>query len=169
MAPTKEMLKIAIKNKPKFVCIVPEKRREITTEGGLNLKNKTNLLFNIIRKLKNKKIRVSLFIEPRISDIEVAKKLGANCVELHTGKLCSLINNNKKIKKVYSNLKKAALYANSIGLEVHAGHGINNKSIYKISKIKYISELNIGHSIVSESLLKGLPKIINKYKKLIIR
>ena len=86
MAPTKEMLNIAIKHKPNFVCIVPEKRREITTEGGLNVKKNTGFLKKIIEKLKKNKIRVSLFIEPKIFDIILSKKLGANCVELHTGK-----------------------------------------------------------------------------------
>ena len=89
IAPTKEMLKIALKHKPKYVCIVPEKRTEITTEGGLNLNRQKIFLKKMISKIKERKIRVTLFIEPKISDISLSKKLGANCVELHTGKYCN--------------------------------------------------------------------------------
>ena len=92
MAPTKEMLKIATKFKPNFVCIVPEKRKEITTEGGLNIKKKKRMLTKLIEVLKKNKIRVSLFIEPSIRDIKLAHILGADCIELHTGKFCNLFN-----------------------------------------------------------------------------
>jgi pyridoxine 5-phosphate synthase len=98
IAPTKEMLNIALKYKPESVCIVPEKRKEITTEGGLNLKKQKKTLKNIIAKMKKKKIRVSLFIEPKISDIILSKELNADCVELHTGKFCNLFNKKKKFK-----------------------------------------------------------------------
>ena len=90
MAPTKEMLKIAIKNKPNFVCIVPEKRREITTEGGLNIKKNKKFIKRAIKTLKKNKVRVSLFIEPKIEDIKLSQSVGANCVELHTGNFCNL-------------------------------------------------------------------------------
>ena len=86
MAPTKEMLKISLKHKPNYVCIVPEKRNEITTEGGLNIKKKSNYIKQIIKKLKSKNIRTSLFIEPNTKDIEIAKKINADCIEIHTGK-----------------------------------------------------------------------------------
>ena len=167
MAPTKEMLKIATKNKPDFVCIVPEKRKEITTEGGLNIKRKTKFIRKIINQLKKNKIRVSLFIEPKIYDIKLSKLLGANCIELHTGEFCKLLNNNKKTKTAFLNLKKAALYAKEIGLDVHAGHGLTYQSAHKISKIKSISEFNIGHFIIAESLFVGLKKSIKKLKKII--
>ena len=167
IAPTKEMLNIAIKHKPKFVCIVPEKRKEITTEGGLNLKIKKNFLKKAINELKKNKIRVSLFIEPRISDITLSKLMGANCVELHTGKFCNLFNKKKNTKLAFLNLKKASKYAKKIGLEVHAGHGLNYKSTYKVSKIKDITEFNIGHFIISDSLFIGLRKTIKKFKKIL--
>ena len=167
MAPTKEMLRIAIRHKPSFVCIVPEKRQEITTEGGLNLKKNEKFLEKIIEKLKRNKIRVSLFIEPKISDIVLSKRLGANCVELHTGKFCHLVNKNKKTKSTFSNLRKSAYCAESLGLEVHAGHGLTYKSVYQIAKIKNISEFNIGHYIVSESLFIGIKNSIKKFKKII--
>ena len=167
MAPTKSMLKIAIKYKPQFVCIVPEKRMEITTEGGLNLKRDINSLKNIISKLKKQKIRVSLFIEPKISDIKLSRRLGADCVELHVGKFCRMINNDKYSKLTFLKLKKTAFFAKKIGLEVHAGHGLTYKSAQLISKIYCISELNIGHFIVAESLFIGLPNSIKKFKKII--
>jgi len=167
MAPTKEMLNIALKNRPDFVCIVPEKRKEITTEGGLNLSNNKNLLRKIIGKLKKKGIRISLFIEPKISDILLSKRLDVDCVELHTGEICNLINERKKFNKAYLRLKKAASYAQKIGLEVHAGHGITDISVKKIAKIKFISELNIGHFIVADSLFIGLKRAIKKFKKIL--
>jgi len=167
MAPTKEMLRIAIKNKPNFVCIVPEKRKEITTEGGLNIKKNKNIIKKIINKLKRCKIRVSLFIEPNISDIKTSKLIGANCVELHTGNFCNLLNKGKNINKSFLRLKNAANYAKTLGMEVHAGHGLTYKSTYRISKIKSISEFNIGHFIVAESLFLGLNKVIKHFKKII--
>ena len=167
MAPTKEMLDIAIKHRPNFVCIVPEKRNEITTEGGLNIKKNLKFLKKLIEKLKKNKIRVSLFIEPKIFDIMLSKKLGANCVELHTGKFCYLFNKNKKTKSALSNLKKSAYYAKKLGLKVHAGHGLTYQSAYQIAKIKNISEFNIGHFIISESLFTGIKNSIKKFKKII--
>ena len=169
MAPTKEMLNIAIRHKPNFVCIVPEKRKEITTEGGLNVKKNAKLLKKIINKLKKSQIRVSLFIEPKIFDIKLSKKLGANCVELHTGRFCYLFNKNKKTTFALSNLKKSVYYAKELGLEVHAGHGLTYKSVHQVSKIKNISEFNIGHFIVSESLFVGIKNSIKKFKKIINR
>jgi len=167
MAPTREMLKIAIKYKPSYVCIVPEKRKEITTEGGLNLKNKKKELTKIIKKLKKNGIRLSLFIEPKISDIKLAKSLGANCIEIHTGKFCNLLEKKKNIKSSLDDIKKAATYASKIGLDVHAGHGLTYKSASIVCKIKHIKELNIGHFIISESIFYGLKNTINKFKKII--
>jgi len=167
MAPTLEMLKIAKKNKPNYVCLVPEKRSEITTEGGLNVKKNKKFLEKIIKSLNKKGIRVSLFLEPKINDIKYAKYLGAKCVELHTGNFCNLLNKGKKTKKSYINLKKTANFAKKIGLEVHAGHGLTYKSAHLISKIKSITEFNIGHFIISESLFYGMTNIVSKFKKII--
>jgi len=169
MAPTAEMLKIALKYKPKYVCIVPEKRAEVTTEGGLNLSSKNNYIKKIINKLKKKKIRVSLFIEPKITDISTSKTLGADCVEIHTGKYCEAIIRKKNINKEFTKIKKAAFYARKISLEVHAGHGLTYESATQISKIKYITELNIGHFIISESIFFGLKETISNFKKIIYR
>ena len=167
MAPTNEMLKIALKNKPKYVCIVPEKRSELTTEGGLNLNKKTFFLKKIIKKIKKNKIRVSLFVEPKISDISLSKKFGADCVELHTGKYCNLLNQNKYSKKEFKKIKKAADYAKQNFLEVHAGHGLTYNSAKQIAKINSITEFNIGHFIISESVFVGLKKVINNFKKIV--
>ena len=167
IAPTIEMLKIAIRSKPNYVCLVPEKRQEITTEGGLNLKKRKEFLRKIINKLKKNNIRVSLFIEPKISDIALSKILGADCVEIHTGKYCDLFNKKKSCKAELLRIKKSAMYADNVGIEVHAGHGLSYKTAYIISRIKYISELNIGHYIISESLFIGLKKTISKFKNII--
>ena len=167
IAPTNEMLKIAIKYKPKFVCIVPEKRKEITTEGGLNLNKKKIFLKKIIYKLKKNKIRVTLFIEPKISDVILSKKLGADSVEFHTGRFCNLINKKKKINKEYSKIKNAAIFSSKIGLDVHAGHGLTYESAKVISNIKEINEYNIGHFIISESIFIGLKSSIKRFLKIL--
>ena len=147
MAPTKEMLNIAIKHKPNFVCIVPENRKEITTEGGLNLSRNTKFLKKIIMKLKKYKIRVSLFIEPKIIDIIISKKIGADCVELHTGKFCNLFIRKRKSNFAYAEIKNSALYARSINLNVHAGHGLTFQSAYVLSKINDIAVVSFKMSI----------------------
>jgi pyridoxine 5-phosphate synthase len=167
MAPTNEMIKIAMKLKPHFVCIVPENRKEITTEGGLNLIKNIEKIKKIIYKLKKQSIRTSLFIEPKTADILLAKKIMSDCVELHTGKYCDLVNKKKNYRKEFLRIKKAALLAHSIGLEVHAGHGLTYISAQKISKIKMISELNIGHFLISESIFNGLSNTIKNFKRII--
>ena len=167
MAPTYKMLKIALKSKPSFVCIVPEKREELTTEGGLNLDKDNYRIKKIIYYLKKKGIRTSLFIEPRTQDIKKTKELGADCIELHTGKFCNLFNSNKKFLNEFIKIKKGAHYANKIGLEVHAGHGLTYQSAKLIRKIKNIKEFNIGHFIISEAIFIGLKKTILNFKKIL--
>ena len=165
IAPTTQMLKIALKSKPSFVCIVPEKREELTTEGGLNLDNYNFRLKKIIRFLKKKDIRTSLFIEPKIQDIKKSKELGADCVEIHTGKFCNLFNLKKDYSKEFSKIKRSSDLAKKIGLEVHAGHGLTYQSAKIIAKIKNIKEFNIGHFIISEAIFVGLKKVILNFKK----
>jgi len=167
MAPTNEMLSISLKNKPKYVCIVPEKRTELTTEGGLNLKKNSKLIKKIIKKLKKKYIRTSLFIEPSIRDIKIAKAIEADCIEIHTGKICNLYNKKKNIKNEIKKIKRAVNYANHIGLEVHAGHGITFSSAKILSKIKGITEFNIGHFLIGESIFIGIRDSIKKFKKIL--
>ena len=169
MAPTKEMLKISLKHKPEYVCIVPEKRREITTEGGLNLKKNSHLIKKIIRELKKKKIRTSLFIEPDIKDIKIAKNIHADCIEIHTGKICNLHNKKNSTKNELKKIQKAVNFANNIGLEVHAGHGITFSSAMLLSKINGIKEFNIGHFLIGESIFIGIKDCIKKFKKILAK
>jgi pyridoxine 5-phosphate synthase len=167
IAATKEMLKIAIKHKPKFVCIVPEKRKEITTEGGLNLNYNQIFLKQIISKLKKNNSRVSLFIEPNIKDVKISEHLGVDGIEFHTGKICNLINQNKPYKPEFAKINKAVNYATGLGLDVHAGHGLTYKSAKIISKIKKIKEFNIGHFLIGESIYIGLPAAIKKFQSIL--
>jgi pyridoxine 5-phosphate synthase len=164
IACTNEMLKIALRNKPAFVCIVPEKRKEITTEGGLNLGYNQKKLKKTIKQLKSNGIRVSLFIEPNLEDIKISKKLNSDCVELHTGKICNLINKKRPYEKELNKIKKAVNVASELGLEVHAGHGLTFVSARIISQIKNISELNIGHFLIGESVFLGMAKTIHKFR-----
>ena len=167
IAATTEMLEIALKRKPPFVCIVPEKRQEITTEGGLNLKFRRKFLKKVINKLKKNKTRVSLFIEPSLNDIKDSQNLNVDCVEIHTGKLCNLINKKKDYKKELNKIKKVVELGNKLGLEVHAGHGLTFESAKILSKTKGIKEFNIGHFLIGESIFLGLKKTIKTFKKII--
>ena len=165
IAATKEMLNIALKRKPPFICIVPEKRQEITTEGGLNLKFRRNFLKSVIDKLKKNNSRISLFVEPNIHDIADAKNLNADCVEIHTGKFCNLINKKKNYKNELLRIQKAVVLGNKLNLEVHAGHGLTYKSAKILSKIKGIKEFNIGHFLIGESIFSGLNRTIKEFKR----
>ena len=169
MAATQEMLEIALKTKPNAICIVPEKRQEVTTEGGLDVIKNYNKLEKIINKIKSKnnekKIRVSLFVDPSISQIKNAKKLGADIVELHSGEFCNINNKNKD--KEFEKIKNCAIFCEEIGIECHAGHGLNYETARQIAKIPQIIELNIGHFIIGESIFEGLTCVIEKMKKAI--
>ena len=167
IAATEEMLKIALKRKPSFICLVPEKRQEITTEGGLNLRYRRKFLKKIIKILKKNKSRVSLFIEPSIKDIKESKILDADCVEIHTGKFCNLINQNKSFKKELKKIRAAVNLGNHLGLEVHAGHGLTYKSAKILSKIRGIKEFNIGHFLIGESIFVGMKNTLRLFKKAI--
>ena len=166
IAATNEMLKIALKRKPPFICIVPEKRKEITTEGGLNL-NFKKVFEKISYQTKKNKSRVSLFIEPSERDVKISKLLKADCVEIHTGKFCNLVNNNKNYNAELRKIKKAVKAGNQLGLEVHAGHGLTYKSAKILSKVSGISEFNIGHFLIGDSIFIGLNKVIKKFRKII--
>ena len=157
----------AIKIKPDFICIVPENRKEITTEGGLNLIKNKNKIKKIISRFKKSNIRTSLFINPSITDINISKKIGADCIEIHTGKLANLVKAGKNFSKEFSKIKKCSIHAFKIGIEVHAGHGLEYKSTKLLSKIKEIQEFNIGHFIIGESIFFGLKKVVNNFKKII--
>ena len=166
LSTNKKIIKLALKYKPKFICIVPEKRNEVTTEGGLNLKKNKTQIYNIIKLFNKNKIRTSLFINPSIEDIKLSKKIKTKCIEIHTGKFSRLVKSNKNFKNELHKLKKCALYAKSLGIEVHAGHGLDYKSTRLLSKIKEISEFNVGHFIIGESIFFGLKNVIKKFKKI---
>ena len=163
----KKILTIAIKNKPKFICIVPENRKEITTEGGLNLLKYKMKIKNIISKFKRNKIRTSLFVDPKLNDILIAKELNADCIELHTGKISNLVKQKKNYNLELKKIKNCCKLADKIGLEVHAGHGLDYKTTNILSKVVEIKEFNIGHFIIGESITHGLNKTIKKFKKIL--
>ena len=167
IAATKEMLKIASRSKPPYICIVPEKRKEVTTEGGLNLNHNKKFLKNLIRILKNSGSRISLFIEPNIKDMNEAKKLNADCVEIHTGKFCNLVNKKKNYKKELERINKAVIAGHKLGLEVHAGHGLTYISAKILSKVRGITEFNIGHFLIGESIFTGISSVIKSFKKIL--
>jgi len=162
-----EIVKIALKLKPDFVCIVPENRKEITTEGGLNLKKNKYKIKKIISKFANKNIRTSLFINPSLSDIKIAKELKTDCIEIHTGHLANLVKSKKNFSKEFQRIKKSSKLANNLGIEVHAGHGLDYKTTKILTKINEIQEFNIGHYLIGESVFYGLNKIIKIFKKII--
>ena len=161
-----EIIKIALKNKPNFICIVPEKRKEITTEGGLNLQKNKAKIKKTISLFNKKNIRTSLFIDPSLKDIKMAKELNANCVEIHTGKISNLIKNNKNFKNEYMKIKECSELGKKLGMEIHAGHGLDYKTTTVLTKIKEITEFNIGHFIIGESLTNGLKNTIKSFKKI---
>ena len=167
MAANKEMLSIALKYRPNFVCIVPEKRNEITTEGGLNLIKNKDIIAKVLNKLNSEKIRTSLFINPSIKDVYASKNFNANCVELHTGKFAIKVKNKANYMQELNKIKKCAILANKLGIEVHAGHGLDYKSTKILKKIKFIKEFNIGHFIIGESIMSGMMNVIKKFKKII--
>jgi len=160
-----KMMKIALKYKPKFVCLVPENRKELTTEGGLNVIKYYKKIKFIISKLNNKKIRTSLFINPKIKDIIYSKRINANCIEIHTGKISNLIKKKKNYKKELKIIKKCVEFANSLDIEVHAGHGMDYKTTRVLAKINKIKEFNIGHFIIGESISIGLKNVIKRINK----
>ena len=162
-----KIVRNALKIKPNYICIVPENRKEVTTEGGLNLTKNKNKLITIIKKFKKKKIRTSLFINPTIKDIRLSKELNVDCVEIHTGKLSNNVKSKQKYNKELQRIKKSSKLANLLGIEVHAGHGLDYKTTKLLSKIKEIHEYNIGHFIIGESVFHGLSKVIKNFKKLL--
>ena len=157
----------ALKIKPDYICIVPENRKEITTEGGLNLFKNKKKLKKIIESFKRIKIRTSLFINPSLKDIKLSKQLNVDCVEIHTGKISNLV----KLKKNYTNefvrIKKCSKLAKKLDIEVHAGHGLDYKTTKILNKIEEIEEFNIGHFIIGESIFIGLSNVIKKFKKIV--
>ncbi|QGR02368.1 pyridoxine 5'-phosphate synthase [Ehrlichia ruminantium] len=157
-----EMLDIAIAVKPECVCLVPEKRQELTTEGGLDVEHMFSYLVPFVAELHHHNIKVTLFIEPDINQINYAERLAVDNVELHTGTYC-----NYHTQSELDKILKAAEHCYTHNIECHAGHGLNYQSAAIIARVPYISALNIGHFLVCEAVLHGIGTSIYKMKKVI--
>jgi pyridoxine 5-phosphate synthase len=166
-AVTPEMIHIACRVQPHDVCLVPEKREEVTTEGGLDVIGHFEVVKAATAQLKAAGIRVSLFIDPGEKQIQAAKDIGATVVELHTGRYADLAGDqqNQELERI----RKAAQFGKSIGLRVNAGHGLNEGNVIPVAAITELSELNIGHAVVAEALFKGWQKAIADMKALMIQ
>lgn len=163
-AVTPEMINIACRVQPHDVCLVPEKREEVTTEGGLDVVGHFDAVKSATTQLKAAGIRVSLFIDPEEKQIQAAKDVGATVVELHTGRYADLAG-DQQIQEL-ERIRKAAQFGKSIGLRVNAGHGLNEANVIPVAAIAELSELNIGHAIVAEALFKGWQNAITDMKAL---
>ena len=166
-AVTPEMIQIACEVKPHDVCLVPEKREEVTTEGGLDVVRYFDAVKAATKKLIDAGIRVSLFIDPEEKQIQAAKDAGATVVELHTGRYADL-SGEQQLHEL-ERIRKAAQFGASIGLRVNAGHGLHEGNVKPIAAIEALSELNIGHAIVAEALFKGWQKAITDMKALMVQ
>lgn len=167
MAATEEMLNKALLYKPDICCLVPEKRQELTTEGGLNVLQREDELKKMVQTLAQKKIKVSTFIEPSLEQIKASHRIGAVAVEFHTGKWVKLKGSEEK--QEYERLRQAAHFAHDLGLQVHAGHGLDYKTSLKIAKLPYLEEVNIGHFLICEALAVGMQKAVKEMVKVLKR
>jgi len=165
MAATEEMLEIALSHNPHASCLVPEKREERTTEGGLDAVGGHNMLQNYVSSLRDQKIRVSLFIEPDPRQIEAAARLSADIIELHVGTYCDTTDSMKRQSELERIVAAAAL-AEELGLECHAGHGLTYDTVAPIAAIPTIVELNIGHFLIGDAIFIGLDAAIKKMRNL---
>lgn len=167
MAATEEMLSIALRHRPHAACIVPERREERTTEGGIDAAGQHNRLQPIVSQLADAGIRVSLFIEADKQAIDAAVRLGAPVVELHTGSYCEAFHSGPEaFERERHRLAEAAAYARSIGLEVHAGHGLSFSTVKAVARIPEIAELNIGHFLIGEAIFVGLADSVRTMRRL---
>ncbi|HWE98577.1 MAG TPA: pyridoxine 5'-phosphate synthase [Caulobacteraceae bacterium] len=166
MAVTREMEAIALAHRPHAACLVPERREEVTTEGGLDVAGQHNRIAPVVAALKAAGIRVSLFIEPDPRQIEAAASVGAQVVELHTGAWCLAVREERDASGLYDKLKAAAAQAQALGLEVHAGHGLDYETVGPIAAIPQVVELNIGHFLVGEAIFVGLEAAISRMRTL---
>ncbi|MBR1461635.1 pyridoxine 5'-phosphate synthase [bacterium] len=166
MAVTDEMLEIALKIKPHSVCLVPEKRQEVTTEGGLDVAGQIEKMTKFVGKLNDAGIIVSMFIDPSKEQVEASKKVGAPFIEMHTGSYANAFGTQNE-EAEFLKLKNAALYAQSIGLKVNAGHGLDYNNVHRMHEIDGLYELNIGHSIISKSIFTGLETAVKEMMELI--
>jgi pyridoxine 5-phosphate synthase len=168
MAATEEMQKIALEIMPYSVTLVPEKRQELTTEGGLDVVGQMERLKEYIKPLTDKSIIVSLFIDPDFKQVEASSKTGAKYIELHTGQYAEAFNTPEEYP-AFKNLDEAAALAEELGLCVNAGHGLNYQNVSGILSIENLEELNIGHSIISRAVFVGLDRAVRDMKELLSR
>ena len=168
MAATEEMLEIALRHRPHAVCLVPERREERTTEGGLDVCGGHNHLAPMVRELARVGIRVSMFIEATKSQIEASLSVGAQVVELHTGAFCEAhANGDIGLRNdILERLRQGARHGHSLGLEMHAGHGLNFETVGVVAGIPELAELNIGHFLVGEAIFSGLESSIRRMRAL---
>tara|TARA_R100001440_G_scaffold19170_1_gene32318 strand:+ start:7209 stop:7940 length:732 start_codon:yes stop_codon:yes gene_type:complete len=166
MAVTEEMLDIAIKTKPTFSCLVPEKREELTTEGGLDVAGQLNSITQATQRLTEAGIQVSLFIDADREQIDAARNAGAPIIELHTGQYAEAETEQEKTREL-ARLMEAAEYAHSIGLQVNAGHGLHYHNTLEVAQIPQMVELNIGHSIIARAVLDGLDKAVRDMREIL--
>lgn len=166
MAMTDEMQKIALELKPDACCLVPEKRQELTTEGGLDVSSQLDRAIKFVKPLEEAGIAVSLFIDPNLNQVSAAHKTGAQFIELHTGQFAEAFGTATE-EKEFEKLKEAAIFAQSLGLKVNAGHGLNYKNVHRMKEIPNLIELNIGHSIISRAIYVGLKNAVKEMKELI--
>ncbi len=167
MAATYEMQQIAVQNKPYSCCIVPEKRQEVTTEGGLNVYSQENYIREFIKPLHKAGIIVSLFIDPDEKQVFSAHNCNADFIELHTGAFSNAFG-TKNEKEEFEKLRTAAALAQNLGLRVNAGHGLNYENVHLMHEIEGLIELNIGHSIISRAVFVGLERAIEEMRDLIL-
>jgi pyridoxine 5-phosphate synthase len=170
IAATEDMVRYAAEIMPHAVTLVPEKRQELTTEGGLDLSSGTKKLQDDIKRLQDKGILVSLFVEPDPRAIEVAAKIGAQAIEIHTGHFCSKMQKTRRTPEAWvlvDELSRAAEAGHKLGLQVHVGHGLNYANAHWIQAIPFCEEANIGHAIVARAIFVGLPQAVREMKALI--
>ena len=167
MAATYEMQKIALDLMPHSCCIVPEKREELTTEGGLDVYSQQDKMAKFIEPLVNAGIQVSLFIDPSKEQVSAAADIGAEFIELHTGAYSRAFGKPEKEEQEFRKLKQAAALAHLLGLKVNAGHGLNYKNVKRMHEIESLHELNIGHSIISRAIFVGLDNAVKEMLMLV--
>jgi pyridoxine 5-phosphate synthase len=167
MAVTPAMIALAEKLRPNDACFVPEKREELTTEGGLDVLANKQKIVEAVKRLQDRGIHVSLFIDPRESQIETSKAVGAHAVEIHTGTYCNAVGAEQE--KERDAVAVAASLAHGLGLEVHGGHGLNYENVSPIVTIPEIVELNIGHSIIARAVIVGIEQAVREMKQLLAK
>ncbi len=166
MAATEEMVRIALKKMPDLVTLVPEKRQELTTEGGLNLNAGRSVLKKAVRRLRDKGIRTSLFINPSLEDVDLSKEIGADMVEIHTGTYANA--QGKARERELAKVVRSIAHAAEIGLGANAGHGLNYHNVTRIAEIEGIRGLYIGHSIIARAVLVGMERAVRDMKELVM-